>query len=133
MSHALHAYLLTNDNKHNEDWAFESIQSLFADSKGVAFTKDRNPFTNQNILKLTIDGVYTASVFFEKSEQVLEDFKSIKEDKESQSRIRVLFAPDPDNEFDDIAVMIYDFLTELDDVVVYSPNQEKILYETPVI
>lgn len=130
MSYTLHAYFLT-DNEQNEGSVFDSIKGLFANSKDAVFSEDRNPFTKQNILRLTIDNFYTITFLFENSNHVLEDFKEIKKGKKAKSRIRILFGADPDNNFDHIAVMIYDFLTKLDNVLIYNVTNRKILYETP--
>lgn len=131
MSHGVHAYILNDDDSLTESWAFESLIGLFKNSKGVEHSIDSNPFTKKSILKLTIDQSYVVSASFGNDSQVSEDLESILDEKhEGICRIRILFGSDPDNDFDDIVVMIYEFLESLDNVVVYSANQEKVLYRS---
>jgi hypothetical protein len=131
MSHALHAYVLNCDERLTEDKVFESMRALFKNSDGVDFSIDLNPFTKQSILKLTIDSTYSVSVFYEQDHQTSKDLEEISGNAyEKVCRIRILFGPDPENDFDDIGVIIYNFLEELEKVVIYSVNQEKILYDS---
>lgn len=131
MGHAFHAYVAISDESLSEDWAFESVKALFEHSDRVGFSIHLNPFANQNILKLTVDGIYSVSVFFEKGRQVSQDLEQIVgEHYYGAGRIRVLFGPDPENEFDDIAVIIYDFMERLQSTVIYSANQEKVLHNS---
>lgn len=131
MSHAFHAYVAVSDESLSENWAFESIKALFENPDRVHFSTDLNPFTNQNILKLIVDGIYSVSVFFEEGIQVSQDLERIVgEFYGGAVRIRVLFGPDPENEFDDIAVIIYDFMERLESTVIFSANQEKVLHNS---
>jgi hypothetical protein len=46
------------------------------------------------------------------------------------TRMRFLFAPDPENNFDDIGVIILDNLMSLDEVIIYNGNQKKIIFNS---
>lgn len=128
MSYSLHAYLPDPDRTHDEAWAFNAIRKLFRDSNGVEFLPGKNPLTKQNILKLKIDELYFVSIFFEMGSRVQPDLKAISGiDAAMPARIRVLFGPDPRNNYDDIGVIILDFLEKLEKSIVYSVNQDKII------
>lgn len=128
MSYSLHAYLPRPHSNYDEAWAFDAIRELFRDSNRVKFLPENNPFTRQNILKLKIDEVYFVSFFFETGVRVQSDLKAISGiDAAMPARIKVLFAPDPHNHFDDIGVIILDFLERLEKGIVYSVNQNKII------
>lgn len=128
MSYALHTYFLDTQTR-DENQVFESIQNLFSKSKRVTSAINKNPFTKKNLLKLTIDGSYSISAFFDQGQNVAEDLESILGKKvECNSRLRFLFAPDPENDFDDIGVIILDYLESFSDVIIYSANQEKIIF-----
>jgi len=128
MSYALHTYFL-NTQPRDENQVFESVQHLFAKSKRVTAGINKNPITNKNLLKLTVDGSYSISAFFDQGQNVTEDLESILGKKvECNSRLRFLFAPDPDNDFDDIGVIILDYLESFKDVIIYSANREKVIF-----
>lgn len=128
MSYALHTYFL-DAQARDENQVFESIQNLFSKSKRVTSGINKNPFTKKNLLKLTIDGSYSISAFFDQGQSVAEDIESILGKKvECNSRLRFLFAPDPENDFDDIGVIILDYLESFSDVIIYSANQEKVIF-----
>lgn len=127
MSLAIHAYFL-NGQKPTEEWAFNSITNLFSRSNGVKSNVSVNPFTKKKFLKLTIDDSYSVSVFFDSGQSVTDDLKFIMgEEASCNSRIRVLFGPDTENNFDEIKVIILDFLQDLEDVLIYNANQEKVI------
>ncbi|MFB9110667.1 hypothetical protein [Flavobacterium gyeonganense] len=46
------------------------------------------------------------------------------------ARIRFLFASDPENDFDNIAVIILDYTQSLKEVTVYNTNQNKIIFSS---
>lgn len=128
MSYALHAYFLDTQPR-DEKQVFESIQNLFATSKRVTSDINKNPFTKKNLLKLTVDGSYSISAFFDQGQNVAEELESIIGKKvECNSRLRFLFAPDPDNDFDDIGVIVLDYLERIKDVIIYSANREKVIF-----
>ncbi|MGM8226382.1 hypothetical protein ACSV5M_07355 [Cellvibrio sp. ARAG 10.3] len=127
MSLAIHAYFL-NGQKPTEEWAFNSITNLFSRSNGVKSNVSVNPFTKKKFLKLTIDESYSVSVFFDSGQNVTDDLKFIMgEEASCNSRIRILFGPDTENNFDEIKVIILDFLQDLEDVLIYNANQEKVI------
>ena len=127
MSLAIHAYFL-NGQKPTEEWAFNSITNLFSRSNGVKSNVSVNPFTKKKFLKLTIDESYSVSVFFDSGQSVTDDLKFIMgEEASCNSRIRILFGPDTENNFDEIKVIILDFLQDLEDVLIYNANQEKVI------
>lgn len=127
MSLAIHAYFL-NGQKPTEEWAFNSITNLFSRSNGVKSSVSVNPFTKKKFLKLTIDESYSVSVFFDSGQSVTDDLKFIiGEEASCNSRIRILFGPDTENNFDEIKVIILDFLQDLEDVLIYNANQEKVI------
>lgn len=127
MSLAIHAYFL-NGQKPTEEWAFNSITNLFSRSNGVKSNVSVNPFTKKKFLKLTIDESYSVSVFFDSGQSVTDDLKFIiGEEASCNSRIRILFGPDTENNFDEIKVIILDFLQDLEDVLIYNANQEKVI------
>lgn len=127
MSLAIHAYFL-NEQKPTEEWAFNSITNLFSRSDGVKSNVSTNPFTKKKFLKLTIDESHSVSVFFDSGQSVTDDLKFIiGKETSCSSRIRILFSPDAENNFDEIKVIILDFLQDLENVLIYNANQEKII------
>ena len=128
MSYSLHAYLPAPEKTYDEAWAFDAIRGLFRHSNGVEFLQGKNPLTKQNILKLKVNELYFISFFFEIGAQVRSDLQAITGiDATLPARIRVLFGPDPENNFDDIGIIILDFLEQLEKSIVYSVNQDKII------
>ena len=90
----------TGDDSENDS---ESGRSLPAGS-----------FTKKNLLKLTVDGSYSISAFFDQDEQVADDLETILGKRmECGSRLRFLFAPDPENDFDDIGVIVMEYVEDL--------------------
>jgi hypothetical protein len=130
MSLAIHAYFL-DEQKPTEEWAFNSITNLFSRSDGIKSNISANPFTKKKFLKLTIDESYSVSVFFDSGQSVTEDLNFITKGETScSSRIRVLFGPDGENNFDEIKVIILDFLQDLENVLIYNANQEKVIFNS---
>lgn len=130
MSYALHVYLL-NKEIFNENVEFDAIKSIFPDSERVACTIQINTFTKKKYVKMLVDTRYSISVFFDEGVAVQEDLHAILNCKaDATIRIRFLFAPDPQNDFDDIAVIILDYLEKLNDVVIYSTGQNKIIFNS---
>ncbi len=128
MSYAIHTYFLDTQPR-TEAQVFESIEKLFSESKRVSCNINKNPFTKKNLLKLTVDGTYSISAFFDSDQNVAEDLETITSTKiDCNSRLRFLFAPDPENDFDDIGVIILDYLESFKNVIIYSANQEKIIF-----
>lgn len=129
MSYAIHVYFL-NEKKEQEK-VFDSIKNLFSESERVSFTISNNIFTKKNFLKLSIDKNYSISIFLDDHETVQADLEFIlQESLECKSRLRFLFAPDPENDYDDICVIILDFLESLNEVILYSVNQDKIIFNS---
>lgn len=130
MSYALHVYFLENQN-YNSESAFDSVKKLFSNTDRVAFSIAQNLFTKKDYLKLTVDSHYSISVFFDDNAVVTDDLEYIFGKRlNCQARMRFLFAPDPENNFDDIGVIILDYLQSLKEVVVYSANQNKIIFNS---
>lgn len=128
MSYAIHSYFL---NQKKEKELFDSIIDFFTDSGRVSYSFCENTFTKKIFLKLIVDNQYSISIFFDDDFKVQADFKFISQsDLECKSRLRFLFAPDPENDFDDIGIMILDFLECLDEVILYSVNQNKIIFNS---
>ena len=97
----------------------------------VQFSITKNIFTKKDYLKLLIDNSYSMCVFFDNDANVSEDLEFISGQKlNCKSRIRFLFAPDPDNNFDDIGIIILDYLQSLDKVIIYSVNRNKIIFNS---
>lgn len=129
MSLVIHTYFL-NEQKPTEKWAFQSIVDLFLHSDGVKSSVSINPINKKNFLRLIINDSYFVSIFFESGERVDEDLKFIlREQVSCHARIRILFGPDPDNNYDDIKIIILDFLQDLENVLIYNVNQEKIILD----
>lgn len=128
MSYAIHTYFL-DTKPRDENQVFESVQNIFSKSKRVTSSINKNPFTKKNLLKLTVDGGYSISAFFDNDPSVAGDLEEISGKKiDCSSRLRFLFAPDPENNFDDIGVIILDYLESLGEVIIYSANQGKIIF-----
>lgn len=128
MSYSIHAYFL-EEQINNQDFIFDSIKSIFSKSERVEFTITENRFTRKNFLKLTVDKSYSISAFFDKDLAVAVDLEFIlKKQLKCDSRLRFLFAPDPENDFDDIGVIILDYLESFKKVLIYSVNQEKVIF-----
>lgn len=127
MSHTIHAYLLINDTRFNQEWVFNNIRELFQDTDDIIFSKDVDPFDSQESLNLNLDS-YWLNVFYDSDQQVRDDFNYIGVDGlETFSRIRVIFGPDEMNAYDDIAVVIYDFLLNMENVLVYDVTQSEVI------
>ena len=131
MSHVMHGYFLENDSQINQEWVFTKIKDLFLNFNGVMITKEKDPFDDQESLNLNFGG-YWLSVFYDHSQQVHNDFAFIQQSVANvSSRIRIVFGADNDNLFDDIAVIVYDFLLNLDHVLVYDVNQNEVVERHP--
>lgn len=131
MSHSFHAYLLDNQFS-DEAVAFESIKNLFARTERVAFSVAKQPLTDSNYLRLKIDDHYTISVFLDMKDVVQEDLDYIlRKSISCRSRLRVVFATDPNNDFDFIVVNILDFMEKLGNVIIYAVTMKKIIFVPP--
>lgn len=127
MSHTIHAYLLINDIRCNQEWVFNNIRELFQDMDDIIFSKDVDPFDSQESLNLNLNS-YWLTVFYDSDQQVRDDFNYLGVDGlEAFSRIRVIFGPDEMNAYDDIAVVIYDFLLNMENVLVYDVTQSEVI------
>lgn len=130
MSYALHVYFLEKQN-HNSESAFDSVKKLFSNTGRVAFTLAQNIFTKKEYLKLTVDSHYSISVFFDDDTVIADDLEYILGKRlNCHARMRFLLAPDPENNFDDIGVIILHYLESLKEVVIYSVNQNKIILDS---
>src|SRR5688572_18376512 len=102
MSYTLHVYF-ADDNNYNKESSFDSVQELFSNNERIAFTISKNIFTKKDYLKLTIDRYYSISVFFDEDTAVSDDLEFIFGKRlNCNAGMRFLFAPDPENNFDDI-------------------------------
>jgi hypothetical protein len=127
VSSVLHAYHLMPDGI-DEGVAFAAVEALFAGSPHVDTRLTTNPFTRKNLLKLTVDGTYSVSVFHDTGQAVEDDLETVLGRRVAcRSRLRFLFAPDPENEFDDIQVMVLDLLCEQEGVLVYGATGAGII------
>lgn len=127
VSSVLHAYHLTPDGL-GEDAAFAAVGALFAGSPHVESQLTTNPFTRKTLLRLTVDGTYSISVFHDTGRAVEDDLETVLGRRVTcGSRLRFLFAPDPDDAFDDIQVMLLDMLCEQEDVLVYGATGAGII------
>ena len=91
MSHTIHAYLLINDIRCNQEWVFNNIRELFQDMDDIIFSKDVDPFDSQESLNLNLNS-YWLTVFYDSDQQVRDDFNYLGVDGlEAFSRIRVIF------------------------------------------
>lgn len=130
MSYTLHVYF-TEDKNYNKQTSFDSVKKLFSNSNRVVFTNAKNIFTKEDYLKLTIDNRYNISVFFDDNATVSDDLEFIFGKRlNCNARMRFLFAPDPENDFDDIGVILLDYLESLNKVILYSPNLKKIIFNS---
>lgn len=128
MSHALQAFILQSDSI-GKDNVFAAVENLFDNPKGLAFTRQVNPLTEEEKLRITVDDVYNVSVFFEEDDT--EDFNAISNKEVGVvSSIRILFGPDPENDFDDIGVILLDYLESFEQVLIYSLNREEIISDS---
>ncbi|MFY0678884.1 MAG: hypothetical protein JXR18_16565 [Neptuniibacter sp.] len=127
MSHVLFAYLPSGYKEQKQ--VVEDIKSLF--SAHVKFYEriEENPFTGDAIQQLVLDSNYVISVSLESGEEVSQAAGSlgILSGKEV-SVIRVVFGDDIEEAYEDIEIIIYEYLEALDNVVIYSPNQQKIIF-----
>jgi hypothetical protein len=93
----------------------------------IIFSKDVDPFDSQESLNLNLNS-YWLTVFYDSDQQVRDDFNYLGVDGlEAFSRIRVIFGPDEMNAYDDIAVVIYDFLLNMENVLVYDVTQSEVI------
>lgn len=131
MTHAFHAYLNPEDTELNESSTFSEMKNIFKNNTRVLFSEKTNPMTKKSGLKITVDDVYNVSAYFNSVSNVEQDFNDIQDEpnRSSNKRLRVIFSDDPNNDFDDIVVILLDYMTKLKDVVVYSPTQEEIVFD----
>lgn len=130
MSYTLHVYF-THEKNYNKQDCFDSLKELFISNNRVMSSIENNIFAKQDYLKLTIDNCYNISVFFDKNTLISDDLESILGKRlRCNTRMRFLFAPDPENNFDDIGVIILDNLMSLDEVIIYNGNQKKIIFNS---
>ncbi len=127
MSHCFYAYVPSTN--HDKQSVISDIKSLFSENTTITDRIDTNPFTGAEINNLIFDEEYVVTVFYETDDSVIDDKKELGIHPDFETgRIRVLFGGDPNDRFDDIDVIIYDYLTNLEKVVVYSPNQKKVVF-----
>ncbi|MES9969031.1 MAG: hypothetical protein ABW092_03295 [Candidatus Thiodiazotropha sp.] len=118
---AFHAFLFGDEAEISEQEAFDKIEKWFSHSPGITITKDSNPFTKANVLKITADEKYVTSFQFEKSNVVAEDYLAISNSKEMPiARVRVLMGPDENSDYDDVAVMVLQLLSEFTITPIYN-------------
>lgn len=130
MSYTLHVYFTVEKN-YNKQTSFDSVKKLFSNINRVVFTIAKNIFTKEDYLKLTIDNRYHISVFFDDNTTVKTDLEFIIGKRlNCNARMRFLFAPDPQNDFDDIGVIILDYIQSLKEIIIYSTNQNKIIFNS---
>lgn len=130
MSYAIHTYFL-DEKKYDEESVFDSVQNLFINTNRIQFAITKNIFTKKDFLKLTIDNSYSISVFFDNDANISDDLEFITGQKlNCKYRLRFLFAPDPENNFDDIAVIILTYLESLYKVILYSVNENRIIFNS---
>ena len=128
MSYAIHAYLF-DEEMQNENLLFDSIKKIFSASQNVEFAIVNNFFTKKNFLKLKVEKKYSISIFFDNNQSVADDLKFIlKKATVCNSRLRFLFAPDPENDFDYMCIIILEYLESLNKVLIYNVNQDKIIF-----
>lgn len=113
-----HSFLFS-EGRHTEQDIFQAIQNFFK-SERMAFTESINPFKKSRILKLIVDEKFVTSFRYEVGEAVAIDYQQISKDTRlPSSRIRVLMSPDPNNDFDDIVVMVLQFLSNYPTAQIY--------------
>ncbi|WP_148049817.1 hypothetical protein [Gallaecimonas pentaromativorans] len=130
-TNTFHAYLNSEDTELNESSTFSEMKNIFKNNTRVLFSEKTNPMTKKSGLKITVDDVYNISAYFDSGSNVEQDFSDIQDEpnRSSNKRLRVIFSDDPNNDFDDIVVILLDYMTKLKDVVVYNPTQEKIVFD----
>lgn len=127
MSHCFYAYVPSIN--HDKQSVISDIKALFSNETNITDRIDTNPFTGAEISNLIFDEKYILTIFYETDDSVIDDKKELGIHPEFETgRIRVLFGNDTNDQFDDIDVIIYDYLTNIENVVVYSPNQKKVVF-----
>lgn len=128
MSYAIHAFFPDNHNL-DEHQHFQAIMNHFSKTEGITFSIEENSFTKKNFLKLLANGSYPVCFFFDNGDHVGKDLESIARKKvKCDTRLRILFGPDPANDHDEIGISILCYLETIKDVIIYSVNQDKIIY-----
>lgn len=130
MSSAFHTYLFSPEDEITEGEYFEKVKKYFRGIENVRFEMDLIPLINRNSLKMCVDGVFVVNFFFEKDPKIATDFSHIiKSDNTPGLRIRFLMTPDKNNDFDEIGVMVLQFISEFKTGITYSPNLNKVIEE----
>lgn len=127
---ALHAYVPATTD-HDAEWAFGQVRDELGGTAGVAFTTATNPFTKATNLKVVVDDAYHLTVFFESGDKADADLSTIVgREVTGYARIRVLFAPDPELEYDVVQIQLLDRFDHLGPVLVYAAGSEQVLTDT---
>ncbi|MED5524840.1 MAG: hypothetical protein VX447_08820 [Pseudomonadota bacterium] len=129
MSHSFEAFF--NADKNEPPFYFASIKELFKNNHRIRYEVESDHFSDEPYLNIVVDGKYTVGAFIINDESVESDFKELigKPPIPHMLRMIFLFPNDHNNDFDDIVVILLDYMTKLKDVVVYSPTQEKIVFD----
>lgn len=122
-----HTFLF--DQSIDEQIAFGKITDFFSNIKRCKFSENINPFTQRKVLKMITDEKFVISFQFESGQLVTEDYKALAEPVSINpcSRIRALMSPDKDNEYDDIAVIVLQLLSEFNSSRIYDANESQFI------
>lgn len=122
-----HAFLF--DQSINEQITFEKITDFFSNIKRCVFLENINPFTKCKILKMITDENFVISFQFESGQAVIEDYKELAKfvSIDPRSRVRVLMSPDKANQYDDIAVMVLQLLSEFSPSRIYDVSKSQFI------
>ena len=127
MTHALFSYIPSS--KYDQYSIVSEIKELFSKNVEITEREEVNPFTGEKINQLIFEGKYVISISLEDDDEVLDFKKQLGIHSEFDSAmIRVVFGYDEDNRFENIDIIIYDYLTNLDRAVIYSPSQKKVVF-----
>lgn len=124
MSHEIEAYIPKGSK--DESGTFEAIISHLSKYHEFSYRNDTNRFTKQKILNLVFNENYVVSVFFDDVNQLHSDLNLNKE--KEYSKVRILFGEDSNGEYEEVDIGIFEYLESLDDVVIYSPYQKKVVF-----
>ena len=124
MTSIYHAFI--SNSKDDEESIFQSFLDYLGSENIASSRVDSNPFTGSRILNVEIDENYVISVQYEVGDHLLHEYpKRDKSEISNLSRVRILLGNDPGNSFDDITVIVLQFLEQIEGSFVYSLRGEE--------
>ncbi|MBL3657917.1 hypothetical protein [Fulvivirga sediminis] len=123
---------LFNTPVYTKEQVFDDIKARYKGNERIAFKTDANPFTKEENLKLIIDdGASVITVLHAADAQVADDFEFLSDNATVKpTSFMRLIMNDQNNDYDDITVDLYDFVSSLSTACCYAHGSKKWVHKT---